>query len=158
MPISGTSIDYSTRKKDIHIFQNVDVNKIATIAPSFGRISNYCAGIQKLVQRYTIALLTAIESQPAYPSFGTNLLTKLSNTNLTIDKTKLTHIFNFANYSVIKSFRTYQSNTEGLPLDEQLDTAILQSITVTNGVASLSIQLFPVQQTAVTFLIPLPKT
>ena len=158
MPISGTSIDYSTRKKDIHIFQNVDVNKVATIAPSFGRISNYCAGIQKLVQRYAIALLTAIESQTAYPAFGTSLLTQLSNTNLSIDKTRLTHIFNFANYSVIQLFRTYQSNTTGLPLDEQLDTATLQDIVVTNGTASLSIKLFPVQKDAVIFLIPLPKT
>ena len=157
MPISGISTDYSTRKKDIHIFQNVDVNKTATIAPSFGRISNYCSGIQKLVQRYAIALLTAIESQPGYPTFGTDLLTQLSNTNLTIDNVSLTHIFNFANYSVIQSFRTYQSNTDGLPLDEQLDTAILQDIIVNNGTASLSVQLFPVQEDAVTFLIPLPK-
>lgn len=158
MPVSSTSTDYSTRKKDIHIFQGVDVSKPSSITPSFGQISNYCAGVQKLVQRYAIALLTVIGSQPEFPTFGTNLLTKLSNTNLTIDKVKLTHIFNFANYEVINSFRTYQANTPNLLDDEQIDTAVLRDIVVsTNGTVNLTVQIFPVQKTAVTFLIPLPK-
>jgi len=153
-----TSTDYSTRKRDIHIFQGVDITKPATITPSFGNISNYCAGIQKLVQRYAIALLTVIGSQPEFPTFGTDLLTELSNTNLTIDRTRLTHIFNFANFEVISAFRQYQANTDGLLDDEQLDTATLQDIVVSNdGKVSLIVQIIPVAEDAITFLIPLPK-
>jgi len=66
MPISSTTTNYSGRKKDIHIFQGVDPSKVSDINPSFGKISNYCAGVQKLVQRYAICLLTELGSQENY--------------------------------------------------------------------------------------------
>lgn len=156
MPVSGTSTDYSARKKDIHIFQGVDVSKSAVITPSFGKISNYCAGIQKLVQRYAISLLTELGSQPAFTDFGSTLITNLKNRNLRYNRADVFHLFNFANVKVIKSFKEYQRVTDGIPPDEQLNTAILKDVLVTGDSVSLQVQIYPVQAGAVTFLLPIP--
>jgi hypothetical protein len=157
MPIDVTSTDYSGRTKDIHIFQGVDPYGAATVAPSFGKISNYCTGIQKLIQRYTISLLTNIGSQANYPTFGTDLLTKLTTSSFRFNKADLGHIFNFANSKVINEFRAYQRANPG-PEDEQLATAVLQDISFSNGSLFFTVQLYPVQQPSVNFILPLPIT
>jgi hypothetical protein len=156
MPISGTSTDYSTRKKDIHILQGVNPNQLSRITPSFGRISNYCAGVQKLIQRYAIALLTELGSQTKYPDFGSTLLRTLNNRNFKNNKADVFHIFNFANAAVVTSFRAYQAKTKNLPDDEQLATAQLKDVVVSNDSVSLSIQLYTVDTNAVVFLLPIP--
>lgn len=156
MPISGTSTDYSTRKKDVHIFQGVDVNKLSAITPSFGRISNYCAGIQKLIQRYAISLLTQLGSQTNYPDFGSSLLESLHNRNLINNRADVFHLFNFANAKVVSEFRTYQSAHTDMPNDEQLSTAQLKDIVVDNDSVFLTIQIYPVETTPVVFLLPVP--
>lgn len=158
MPITGVSTDYSTRKKDLHIFQGVDPNKPARIDPAFGRISNYCAGVQKLVQRYAISLLTEIGSQENYPDFGTDLISSLINSSNLINKADVTHIFNFANMKVITTFRDYQRENADMPEDEQIDTAVLNDIVVANNMISLLIQIYPVSGSTTQFLLPLPNT
>lgn len=156
MPINGTSTDYSTRTKDIHIFQGVDVSKVSNITPSFGKISNYCTGIQKLVQRYAISLLSELGSQPGFTDFGTNLVSTLLRSSSRMSKADVFTIFNFANLKVIKLFKNYQQKTADLPLDEQLATAKLIDINVVNGNVSLSIQLYPLTGEPVKFVVPLP--
>lgn len=159
MAISGTSTDYSTRLKDIHIFQGVDVNQTTRITPSFGRISNYCSGIQKLVQRYTIMLLSTLGSQPDFPDFGSELLTNLNNTNSTVGVTRLTHIFNFANAKVLQNFWDYQrSLTTEVPADERLRTAVLDSIVTTVDAVTIRVKLYTMNAEAIEFLVPLPTT
>jgi hypothetical protein len=156
MPISGTSTDYSNRTKDLHIFQGVNPNKLANISPSIGRISNYCSGIQKLIQRYAIALLTEITSQPNYLTFGTNLISRLTNSSSRINKADVYPIFNAANSKVITLFKTYQQSTPGLPKDEQLATAQLLDIKVVGDTISLSVQIYPVSTAPILFLLPIP--
>lgn len=156
MPISGTSTDYSTRTRDLHIFQGVNPNKLANISPSIGRISNYCSGVQKLIQRYAICLLTEITSQTSYPNFGTALIPTLMRSSSRISKADVFPIFGTANSKVIDIFKAYQQTTPGLPKDEQLATAQLINLSVSGGNVSLSIQIYPVATEPVVFLLPIP--
>ena len=158
MPITGTSTDYTGRKKDISILQGVNPAQLTTVAPSFGKISQYCAGIQKLIQRYAICLLTEIGSQANNPTFGTNLISTLLSSSSKINQADVYHIFNFANANVIQSFRDYQRKNAGLPTDEQIDTTKLIGISVKADTISLNIQVFPITGTPVVFLIPLPSS
>jgi hypothetical protein len=157
MPISLITTDYSGRTKDLHIMQGVAPNGVATISPSFGKISNFCTGIQKLIQRYTICLLTAITSQPNFPAFGTNFIPTLVNGSVRFNKGDISTLFNFANADVIRLFRDYQRKTSGLPEDEQLNTASLDSISVIDNNVYMTIKLVPVATPAVTFVVPLPS-
>jgi len=157
MPISGISTDYSTRTKDIHIFQGVNVQKRTDIAPSFGRISNYCSGVQKLVQRYGVILLTELGSQIDFVEFGTELITTLLRSSSAIGRGDVNLIFAKANVRVLDILRNYQRNTPGLPLDEQIDTAVLNDVVVTGDSIALDIQIFTLSGGEVVFLLPLPS-
>ena len=155
MAIAKVTTDYSTRTKDLHIMQGVNPSKLSGITPSFGKISNYCAGVQKLVQRYTILLLTSIGSQPNYPNFGTDLVDTVMSSSLLLNKLEFVNIFNFANAGVVSFLRNYQRKVAA-PLDEQLNTATLLDIVIKDGGISLKVQLVTMQNTPVDFIVPLP--
>ena len=160
MPIRNLTTDYSNRSKDINIFSPVDPTSTLArpVAPSFGKVSSYCAGVQKLIQRYAISLLTAVGSQPAYPAFGTGLPARMLSSNLTtLDD--ISHAFNFANAYVVNLFRRYQETAPATPLDEQLDTAMLISTTV-DASRRLNFRVALYTRAGVTydFLLPIPTT
>lgn len=158
MPIRNITTDYSGRSKDINIVPNIDPKKTTPqkVALSFGRVSSYCAGIQKLIQRFMIALVTVKGSQPAYPDFGTDLLKKLSVSSLTTIA-DLTHAFNFASASVVASFRAYQEGITGVPEDEQLDTALLMNVEVSaNYEVTYRVALYTKAGDTYDFLLPIP--
>lgn len=158
MAITGTTTNYSGRKVDIHIFQGVNPDKLAAVTPSFGNISNFCSGIQKLIQRFAIALLTDLGSQKDYPEFGTTLMRTLNNRNLLFNKADLFPIFNFASYKVISEFKDYQAKNSDIPADEKLNTAYLSDIIIANDSVSFKVTIIPVSGNATEFLIPLPKS
>ena len=76
MAIAGITSDYTGRKRDISILQYPDaaILDAQTVTPSFGKNARFCAGVQSLVQKYAIILLTNLGSQEMYPNFGTNYL------------------------------------------------------------------------------------
>ena len=160
MPIRNVTTDYSGRQKDISAFSVVNPLSPSrqAVTPTFGRVSSYCAGVQKLIQRYTIALLTTRGSQPAFPDFGTELLAGLAVSGLST-VSDLTHAFNFANALVVVQFRDYQSRASGIPLDEQLDTAVLSSLTTTASFeVTFTITLYTMAGTTIDYLLPIPIT
>lgn len=156
MAISKLTYDYSTRKKDVSILHGADPSKIGgqLVDPSFGLVSQICAGPQKLAQRYAIYLLTALESQPNFPLEGTNFLTRVSNGVLNI--ADVAHIFNLANSDVLQDFDNYERENPG-PLDERLSSAVLQRTSVSGSIVSLDIKLTTVAGDDIEFLVPLPK-
>jgi hypothetical protein len=158
MPISGTSTDYTGRTKDLHIFQGVDPSRSVQVTPSFGKISNYCTGIQKLVQRYAICLMTELGSQANYPDFGTSLISTLMNSHRPRNKADVFPVFNKANLKVLDRFRAYQRAHTDLPVDEQLSTALLKDVTSDLYSVGLTIALYPLTADPVTFILPLPKS
>ncbi len=157
MAIAKVTQDYSTRTKDISILKKADPKKYGPqpVSPKFGQVSSVCTGVQKLVQRYAIALLTNVGSQPVYPLFGTNLLTLLQGGNL-VSTEQLKHYFNFANVDVVNSFNDYQKQNVDLPQDEQLASATLKDVIVLGDMVSLSILLVTAEGDAVDFVLPLP--
>lgn len=157
MPISGISTDYTGRTKDIHIFQGVDPRSTKVITPEFGKISNFCTGIQKLVQRYAICLLTELGSQELSPTFGTTLLTNLNNRSLSLNRVDIYPIFNVANAKVVREFRQFQAKNPSLPDDEKLNTALLEDVVLISDQVQLQVKIYPIATPSVTFTVPLPK-
>ncbi len=157
MPITGTSTDYSNRTKDLHILQGVSPTQKKAINLKFGRFSSYCSGVQKLIQRYTIALLTELGSQVNFNTFGSSLLAELKGLNTTAAQAEVKHIFNFASSKVTTDFRNYQKELEAaVPEDEQLGTAILESVNYENDILYLAIRIYPISGDETAFIIPLP--
>lgn len=156
MAISGTTTDYTGRKKDINIFQGVNAPNTTVIDLAFGDVSNFCAGIQKLVQRYAITLLTELGSQGDFPDFGSNLMTRLHNSALNLNIADVNGLFNLANVKVVRSFRRYQSLNPSTFPDEELNTAYLQGVDVSTDRVALKIKLVSQAGEVVVFVVPLP--
>lgn len=156
MAISKISTNYADRKLDLHIMQGVHAPNASNISPSFGKISNYCAGVQKLIQRYTIMFLTEIGSQEDYPEFGSDFITKITSTSNNFNRSDLFSLFAFANQKVSDELFDYQINND-IPLDEQLNVVELNEIVSTpDGGVSLKLTIIPRAEQPVEFLMPLP--
>jgi len=159
MAIQNITTDYTGRKKDISIMRNT-VPTVANAQPvtlEFGKVSAYCAGVQKLVQRYTVIFFTAVGSQPDYPDFGTPFYTTVVQSNIGA-KSEILHKFNFANLKTIETIRAYQqASTVAIPLDEQINTATLLDLVIsTPDSLQLKIKIKTNAGESVDFLMPLP--
>lgn len=157
MPIKSIIQDYTGRQRDINIAFGIDPSdpQRQIVNLSFGSISTFCAGVQKLIQRYMILFLTAVGSQPQFPNFGTEFASTLYSANLS-SREDMLHTFNFANFSVLEVLKTYQSKNPNLPLDEQISTSILNNLEVVGDSLSVEIKLVTLAGDNVDFLIPLP--
>lgn len=142
--ITGTTIDYTGRTKDLFISQGIDPlsSSIQSVTYSFGTISSFIAGVQKLVQRYAIALIN---------NGLLNNIRAASANNLQV----ATHIFNFASYAVVSSFQAYALANPGAPNDETIASATLTDISSGNGSLSLTVQLVTNAGSSVVFVLPL---
>lgn len=157
MPILTTSSNYSNRKKDISIAHKVNAKLVGaqTTNLKFGAVSSYCSGVQKLVQRYMIVLLTEVGTQPGFSTFGTNLLYNLKNSGGR-SKTDVEHTFNFANADVVSAFKVYQAANNNVNKDEELSAAMLESLVVGKDSISLNIKIQTMAGNLVTFIVPVP--
>jgi hypothetical protein len=160
MPVNSIISDYTGRKKDLSILQHPDATLTGpqTVKPAFGAPSRFCAGIQKLIQKYAIILLTNIESQPNYPEFGTRFIANLS-TNNSIDRILARQIFAIANATAIRTLQNYQIKNKNIPSDERMDSATLRNIVVDPRIGSVSFDIAITSDAGETvdFLLPLPK-
>jgi len=154
MSIANTTTDYTGRTIDINIAGSKDGRSLSPMTMSFGNTSSYMTGVQKLVQRYTISLLTKLGSQTDTPGFGTNFITSLQG-NLTASD--IEHILVFANAKVISEFRKYQESTDGLPLDEQINTVTIDSLTYELGVLNLKLSISTLAGNTIDYILPIPN-
>lgn len=153
--IAAYSKIYTDRKIDLHIMQGIDPPNKSAITPSFGKLTNFCTGVQKLVQRYVISLLTELTSQPTFTDFGTALVSTLTATSSRFNQADIYPIFNAANAKVKNEFKQYDILNQP-PLDERLLNAELVSVLAINGGVNLNINIKTFSQTDVTFVLPLP--
>jgi hypothetical protein len=158
MPISGTSTDYTGRKVDVSILRTPAPSSLSpkTVTPSFGNPSQLCSGVQKLIQRYAIILLTNAGSQENYSSFGTAFLQTLQQGLSPVDNIRATQIFSLADYLAVNTIKSYQINNPSIPLDEQLNSTQLLGLVLTQGTVSFSVQIKTLAGDVVSFLLPLP--
>jgi len=159
MAISSTSTDYTDRKRDLSILHTPDpsTNDAIQVSVSFGRPSTFCAGLQKLIQRYVIILLTNLESQPGFPAFGTDLLTNLQSGLSPVDKLRASQLFNLASYAALDVIRKEQIQNPTTPKDERILSTSLEGIALSGGRASFRVKIETESETSAVFLVPLPK-
>jgi hypothetical protein len=158
MGVASIITDYTGRLKDISILQYPDASKMdaQTVLPQFGRMPRFCAGVQKLVQRYTIMMLTNLESQTKYPDFGTQFLFTLQGGTDPTDSILASQIFAEANYITVKSLLFYQAQKD-TPADERIASAILSNISLYGGYVSFDVTLTTEAGDVLDFIVPLPK-
>jgi|GEM_PF-2895681 len=159
MAISGISTNYSGRLRDICILNGINAlnPEVQPSSLDFGRPSRFCAGVQKLCQRYIILLLTKAGSQVNHPELGTTFLTSLQSRNKTLSSVDVEHLFNVSNLDVLNVLRQYQAENPDLPLDEQIDTCIMDDFFIENDAAYFKLKLLTQSGTTITFLTPLPE-
>lgn len=159
MAVASISSNYIGRRKDISILQYPDASVIdaQTVAPVFGRTTRMCTGTQKLVQRYAIILLTNINSQENFPSFGTNFLYPLRAGISPVDNLQATQIFKLASYTAVNTLKRYQIDNPDIPLDETISTAELTDISVYGGSASFEVTIKTEAGDTIDFVVPIPK-
>jgi hypothetical protein len=158
MPIKDVTTNYTGRKKDISIMQYPDPTNIdpQDITLSFGRIGSFCAGVQKLIQRYTIILLTNLESQIYYPTFGASLISSLRNGSAPTDLIGVTQVFNSANYEAVATIKSAQVNDQESPDDERIFSAELEDTSRLGDAIYFSVKITTESSTAISFVLPLP--
>jgi hypothetical protein len=158
MPIKNITSNYSGRRKDISIMQYPDPTNIdpQDMTISFGNIGRFCAGVQKLIQRYTILLLTNLDSQTYYPDFGTSLISNLHGGVSAMDLIGVKQIFNNANYAAIEAIQAEQVYDQESPLDERIYSAELVEASVIGSAVYFSVKITTESSTAVDFVLPLP--
>jgi hypothetical protein len=157
--IVSTTTNYTGRKKDISVMHSPDatVYGAQNITIGFGKRGQYCAGLQKTIQKYAIVLLTNVASQEAYPAFGTDFLSTLQGGISPVDTLQAAQIFNLASYDAVNLLKTYQATREDIPEDERIVSATLSSISLNAGVAAFDVSVVTEAGSTVNFLIPLPK-
>lgn len=102
-------------------------------------------------------LLTELGSQEQFPTFGSNLITKLTSTSNNYNRSDLYALFALANLKVCNDIFDYQINNP-LPEDEQLSNATLEEIiSTTDGGVAMRVKIVTRVVGAVDFLIPLPN-
>jgi hypothetical protein len=173
MAVSSISSDYTGRKKDISILQYPNPSLVPeysaifsfekastakqTVAPSFGSTTRFCSGVQKLVQRYTIILLTNVSSQENFPAFGTSFLYTLQAGISSVDTLRASQIFRLANYEALSALTDYQNQHPEIPSDERIARADLTGIAMYGGSAAFDITIYTEAGDTLDFLVPLPK-
>lgn len=159
MPISGISSDYTGRLKDISIFQSPDASIVGPqdIAPSFGGTAKFCSGVQKLIQRYAIILLSDAGSQFNYPLFGTAFMSTIKAGISPVDKLAAIQIFSLASYRTVTFLKNYQAEHPEIPLDERIARADVINVELYGSYAAFDVRIYTEAGDSVKFLVPLPK-
>lgn len=159
MGISLATTNYTGRKKDISILQNPDGLKEGAqdVLPKFGKTPRFCSGVQKLIQKYAISLLTDINTQFNYPEFGTAFLSTLKAGINPTDKIAAAQIFNTASYKAVAALKAHQVTDNTIPDDERIYSASLVNIALYSTYVSFDVAIRTEAGETVEFVIPLPK-
>ena len=159
MPIASTTTDYTGRQVDISILQYPDALKLGAqdVAITLGDYGRYCAGVQKLIQRYAILLLTDVGSREDFPTDGTAFLPKIKNGSCVVDKLAASQLFAISSYAVVNLLKTYQSNNPTIPADEQIASAKLQNVSMYGGAIGFDVLIKTEAGDSIDFVIPLPN-
>lgn len=159
MGIAAITTDYTGRKKDINLFVLPDASKIdaQTVLPQFGKNARFCTGVQKLIQRYAVILLTNATSQINYPDFGTDLMYTLQAGISPVDRLRASQIFSIASYDAVNALISYQIDHPEIPADERIVAATLTSMSLYAGAVAFDVTITTEAGSTVNFVVPLPK-
>lgn len=155
MAIRNVTTELTGRTVDVNISGNLQPSNSGAqpLGLGFGLVSTQVSGVQKLLQRYTVTLLTSKGSQKNSPEFGTDLIPTLLGGNL-IDVGLLVHTFNLASWSVVKTMRDYQAAHPEMPLDEQINTALLVDYKIDGSTVLFNVKVQTQAGDLIDFILP----
>lgn len=155
MAVRNIIKNYAGRTLDVNISGNLDPlsSDVQPMGLRFGALSTKCAGVQKLIQRYAIILLTSKGSQKNNPDFGSDLIPTLLGGNF-INAGELVHTFSLASWSVVQRLRAYQVANPGAPLDEQINTAVLTDYKVQGTTVQFNVKIHTQAGEIIDFILP----
>ena len=152
--------NYSNRQTDIEVLQTI-LKPTGNTALNFSITSSpvkAVTGMQKLVQRYTILLLTQLGTVKFATDQGTTFMADLMR-GAAQNSGQVTAVVAFANLSVVQELAVEDANTDefgSIPDDERLVSATLSDFTVNKatGVLSLIIKLVNAAGDSYTYVLP----
>ena len=157
-----TSTDYSGRQVDIEFLQTITqasggVTRVTkTVARTPPKV---VAGIQKLLQRYTMLLLTPVGSVYGAPTKGTNFVATILRGGGRSDG-HIMEAFAFANVAAIDQLRQADADTTygTVPVDEQIQRATLLDFEVDHATSVLHLGVYVESQAgdSTVFILPVP--
>ena len=147
--------DYAQRKYDFLGLQVAKFDRAARVSlalyseDSSGQI---CAGIQKLVQRWTLEFLTERGSMPGLPLRGSEFMLQVRRGEL---RTQLDVTQGF-NDAALRIRATLQAEEyAGMPDDERLDDVELMSVIIEPGYLNLRVMINSVAGTGRAVVLPI---
>ena len=163
--MANSTTNYANRQVDIEFLQTIRTpNGVVPVQLSFTLgASRIVTGIQKLVQRYTLLLLTRLGDVHFDTSQGSTLITDLMYNGLTRNAGSLQIAVAFANASVFSQMRLEDSRTDiygDIPDDERLQSAAMTDFSVdfSTGTLYLTIQLISVAGNSYVYVLPTTLT
>ena len=152
--------DYSGRQVDVEFMQTV--TKPASLIPLHlswqSSPPKIVTGLQKMVQRYTVCLLTRLGDVLFDQTFGTTFWSDILR-GAAQNSGQIQAAMAFANADVLTQMRSEDADTTtygAIPEDERLAAAQLIGFTVDSntGTFQLQIQLTSVQGDSYTYILP----
>jgi hypothetical protein len=149
--MAGLIEQYAGRSVDLLVFQpQADVpERLMSIFDATGGYA--CAGIEKLVQRFLLHLLTAEGSSKYFPSKGCKLMTTARRGSLRT-VSDVSGAFLLSMSTIKANMRSEESSTD--PADERLSECLLRDVELENRVAKLTLEIVSVAGTSRTVIAP----
>lgn len=151
----STVVDYKNRTVDVAAYKGWKVgskNKVSQELATAGRGGEFIAGIEKLVQRYTIELFTEIGSLTYLPARGSSFMLD-ARAGFWRTAGDVSESFNRANLSVSDNLLLEESATD--PGDERFASAELLAVSLLGDSVSLTVRITSRAGTSFEALLPL---
>lgn len=159
MTVVPTTTSYAGRQVDLELLQSVTTPKgeQRVYLTSVGDKPKIVSGVQKLIQRYAVLLLTTLNDIRFDPKQGGILVSSLAAGRIQ-NTGYLYHIFGMANMNTLRILSDDDSDTRfGVPpADERLTDAELidTALDYTTGTISMTVALTTAAGTSFTFVVP----
>lgn len=154
--LSGTLSQYGGRTVDFLAFDDMKVNGDTQLTQALvlpGQTGALITGIEKLVQRFLLELLTERGSLQYTPQRGTLFLTKIRAGMINTSQA-LFAVFNAAELELRNTLKM-EENKLTEPADERYKQATLLAASLLGDVATLSIQVQSMEEESRTVIYPL---
>jgi hypothetical protein len=153
-------VDYTNRQVDIELLQHIaqPVELQLVHVTNVRETPKIVAGIEKMVQRYALLLLSSLGTVRFENTQGSNLLAAVL-AGMIFNEGQLTSIFALANTAVLQQLHDDNVDTDtfgDIPADEQIAVARLEDvdIDIAQSKLTLTIKLITEAGTDITFIVP----
>lgn len=152
----STVDDYLGRVYDLAMLSGAKPSGEAALSQELAAPGNpgmICTGIQKVVQKFLLELLTEQGSQPYRPRRGTSFMIAMRQGRVTTEF-ELRQAFSAASLMAQLTLRSEEQADD--PDEERLTEVRLEGVSLAGGYASLTMRLTTVAGTARRVILPIP--